>query len=102
MLSAFPTDAFLDILATAVETEGAADLVAGLFTGEPELGPGTVLADLDQPTYTGYAAQAVTIGSRRENGNGDIILPLGTMTFQPTNNTALPQTATGVWIGLCS
>jgi len=100
MLSAYPTAAFLDILADAITTEAGTDLVAGLFTNEPDLGPGTLIRDLDAPTYTGYALVPLTVGTRRGNANGDIIIPLGTATFQPTNNTNLPQTVKGVYLAL--
>lgn len=98
MLSGNPTTDFLDILATAIETAGASDLFVGLFTGSPTLGPDTVLADLPVPAYTGYARAAVTLGTRRGNANGDIIIPIAAVTFQPTNDTGLPITVTGWYL----
>jgi hypothetical protein len=99
MLAAVPTKAtFLDAIATAIETLGTTDLKIGLFTGSPTLSPDTVLADLTQPTFTEYALVAATIGTRRSDANGDIILPLGLATFQPTGGTSLPQTVTGVFV----
>jgi len=97
-MAANPTSTFLDILATAIETAGASNLKVGLFTGSPTLGPDTVLSDLTEPTYTGYARQTVTIGTRRGNANGDIILPLDPLTFAPTADVSPAQTITGYFI----
>jgi len=83
-LAATPTTQFLDRLATALETAYATNLKVGLFIGSPTLGPDLVLADLTEPGFTGYARAAVTLGTRRGNANGDIILPIASVTFQPT------------------
>jgi len=102
MLAATPTSTFLDVIADAIEAAAADDINIGLFTGAPTLSPSTVLADLVAlaPTFTGYAIVNVPFGARRGNANGDIILPLPQASFQPTNNTNLPETVTGMYIGM--
>lgn len=98
MLAATPSSTFLEVLAAAVEAVSGAGVRIGLFTGSPTLTPATLLADLVQPTYTGYTRPGVINGTRRGNANGDIIIPYGMVSFQPTNNAALPQTVTGVFM----
>jgi len=100
MLAAQPTSAFLDVLADAFEAAATTDLKMGLFTDDPTLTFATVLADLAPPTFTGYAAVAMTIGARRGNANGDIIEPLGMASFQPTVTPSPSQTVTGAYIYL--
>ena len=94
-LAATPTHQFLDRLATALETAYATNLKVGLFIGSPTLGPDLTIADLTEPGFTGYARQAATVGTRRGNANGDIILPLGTQTFQPSADPASEIIVTG-------
>lgn len=98
MLSMQPTLFFVDLVADAIEAAitGGTVKVAGLFTNDPStLNKDTVLADLTEPTFTGYARVAVAVGTRRTNVNGDQISPLGKQTFQPTATPASPQTVNG-------
>jgi hypothetical protein len=84
---------------TVTPQAGVNNLVAGLFTGNPSpLTVDTVLADLVEPTYTGYARQPLLIGPLRRDVDGNFIDPLGSVSFQPSDDTSLPQTATGVFI----
>ena len=84
---------------TITHTNAPLVLLAGLFTGNPSpLTIDTVLGDLAEPTYSGYARQALTIGSLRRDVEGNYIEPLGSVSFQPTDDVGLPQTATGVFI----
>lgn len=94
-LAATPSTGFLDRLATALETAYATNLKVGLFTGTPTLGPDMLLSDFVEPVFTGYARAAVSLGTRRGNANGDIILPIASQTFQPTADPATPQVVTG-------
>jgi len=96
--NAVPMHAFLDVLATAFETLFTANGKVGLFTAPATLTPDNVLADMIQPTFTGYAVSPFTPGTRRGNANGDIIIPLGTQTFQPTADPASPETVIGFFI----
>jgi hypothetical protein len=73
-------------------------LSVGLFTGAPTLTIDTVYADLTQPTYAGYATQSATIGALRGDAAGDIIIPLGTSTWQPTGAVSPEQTITGFFV----
>lgn len=103
MLSAQPSAAFLDILATAVEDAitGATAVHVGLFTAVAggTITEDTVLADLTLPTFAGYAPLVVAAaGSRRSDAAGDIILPMGTATFQPSGAVSPNQTAIGVYV----
>jgi len=101
MLSASPSALFQGVIADAIEADAAADINIGVFTGTPTLTPATLLADLTAlaPAYTGYAIVNNPFGTRRSNANGDIILPVGAATFQPTNDTGLPLTVTGSYLG---
>jgi len=99
MLAASPTTVFMSVLADALEADAADDINIGLFTNELTPGPGTVLGDLTAPTFTGYAVVNNPFGARRGNANGDIILPVGAATFQPTDTTNLPQTVVGSYLG---
>lgn len=73
-------------------------LEVGLFTGTPTLSPGTLLSDLSQPTYAGYATQTPTIGAIRGDAAGDVIIPLGTSTWQPTGVVSPEQESTGFFV----
>lgn len=77
-------------------------LTVGLFTGAPTLTADTVLADLTEPTFAGYARHAITIGTLRGDAAGDIIIPLGTTTFQPTGVVSPEQIITGFFVSLTS
>jgi len=100
MLAATPTTPFLDVIADAIVAAAPDDVNVGLFTGNPTLSPSTVLGDLTPPTFTGYAKVNVAFGTRRSNANGDLILPIPAASFQPSNNTDLPQTVTGISIDM--
>lgn len=101
MLSASPTTIFLEVIADAIEADAAADINIGLFTGAPTLTPATTLATLVAlaPGFTGYAIVNNPFGARRGNANGDVILPVGAATFQPSDDTNLPITVTGSYLG---
>lgn len=70
----------------------------GLFTGTPTRTLATVLADLTQPTYTGYALVTVPMEALRQDTLGNLIDPLNEADFQPTDAVGLPQTVTGVML----
>jgi hypothetical protein len=102
MLSGQPTFAFLDAIATAIETlfGSPAVMKVGLFTGAPTLDTTTTLSALVAlaPGFTGYAAATVTAHTRRSNGNVDQIIPMGTASFQPTAPVVSPVIVTGVYL----
>lgn len=93
-----PTLPFLTGVAANMIAGLLTSVKVGLFTNTPTLGRATVLSDLTQPTFTGYAEQAVTWGAAGEDNLGNIIYTGGLLTFQPSATTALPQTATGWYI----
>jgi hypothetical protein len=70
----------------------------GLFSAVDSLTVDTVYADLTQMTYPGYALQAATLGAIRSDAQGDIILPLGTSTWQPTGVVDPEQVAVGFFV----
>jgi hypothetical protein len=76
------------------------ELTVGLFMGAPTLTPDTLYTDLTQPTFAGYAPQTVTLGTLRGDAAGDIIIPLGTVTFQPTGVVSPEQVITGFWVAI--
>lgn len=84
----------------------AADMLAGqlaaaeaiLFTNSPPLGLATVLADLVQPTFGGYAPVTITWADAWQDANGDIILQSQALFFQPTTTANLPLVIFGAAI----
>lgn len=100
MLKGQPTLALLNAIEAAIAAipVGPATYELVLFTGNPTLTENTVLSDLTQPTYTGYASVPLTAGTVRRDGAGNVILPLGTATFQPTADPPSTITVTGVGI----
>lgn len=70
----------------------------GLFTGSPTIGQDTVLADLTEPTYPGYAKQAITAwqGPFRTEEN-DYELVGGMKLFQMDDATT-PTVVTGAFL----
>jgi len=101
MLAAQPSAFFLDMLQDAIDAAIAAGTLTkvGLYTNDPDtITVDTVLADLAEPVFTGYARGDITEGVRRSNVNKDIITPYGTQTFQPTADPATAQTVTGYFV----
>lgn len=68
-----------------------------LFTNDIELDEDTVVGDLTQPTFTGYAAKAVTLAAGADE-NGEPVLHGAPVAFSPTNATNLPQAIVGAAI----
>jgi hypothetical protein len=87
----------LDTIATALATS-LATAKLGLWTNTPTLSSSTLLADLTEPTFTGYAQVSLTTGARRSDAAGDQIIPMGTATFQPTATPTPAQTVKGVML----
>lgn len=102
MLSGQPTSAFIDHIETAIETlvsaVAPADGRIGLFTNSPVLSTATLMTDLTQPTFAGYAEVPVTVGSVRGNAAGDEILPLGMQSFQPSGAVSPAVTVNGFYL----
>ncbi len=69
----------------------------GLFTNQPVLTIATVLADLDQPVYTGYALETITWEPILEIFDGSWVNQGGLSLFQMTNNDN-PTIVTGCFI----
>lgn len=102
MLNAQPTLFLLDAIETAIAglATGTPPSVwkVGLFTGTPTLSEDTVLSDLTEPAFTGYARVAMTPGTIRRDAAGNVILPLGKASFQPTADPVGTITVTGVFV----
>ncbi len=94
--SSFFLQALFDIL------EANADVFSlwtiGLFTGNPTLSPSTVLADLDQPTFAGYAVVPVVPPALEIDANGNYVLTWPSALFQASGAVAPAQVATGVFL----
>lgn len=62
--------------------------------------PGSVSGNFTDPTYTGYASQAIGAwGSASIDGSGNATAAgAPNLTFQPTALTSLPQTIYGWWV----
>lgn len=70
----------------------------GLFTNTPTLSAATLIADMTEPTFTGYARVALTLEAVRRNAAGSYIEGFGSAHFQPSAGTGLPQIANGYFI----
>lgn len=94
----------LDTDIVTVATQAAAG-VAGplnaskmvLFINSPGLNKATVLADLTQPTYTGYAASALTWSTPIRNGQNRIATHTGLIPWV-MGDDLLPTTVNGYGI----
>lgn len=71
------------------------DLKALLFTNNPALSDATLLADLTEPTYTGYARQTITIKAARKDATGNRLLDFGLQTWQPSADPVAPVIVIG-------
>lgn len=94
-MPAVPTQTFLvevqaNMLAGILDTG-----FARLFQNNPVLDLETVLADLVAPTFTGYAPIAIVWSDPAQDADGNMIFVSNELTFQPTNDTNLPQTVMG-------
>jgi hypothetical protein len=98
MNAAQVTDKFLTLVDGYLRAGDLATPSMGLFTNTPTLSKGSLLADLVEPTYTGYARVALTLQAARRNANGDCIQGYDSAHFQPTAATLLPQSALGYFI----
>lgn len=89
--------AILNFLKTA--TTGPLDgAELNLFTNSPDFNNSALAAgDFVAPTFTGYAAAALT-WTVRSDSRGNLFLDGGPQAFAPTNATNLPQTINGAWI----
>lgn len=68
----------------------------GLFTNNHTPVHGDNASNYTEPTYTGYARQQPVFPSATFNGTlGEAQMVAPILTFQPTNNTGLPQNIYG-------
>jgi len=98
MLLAQVTDAFLSTINTALRGGILATPDMGLFINTPTLTVDSLLADLTEPTYTGYARAALVLEAVRKDLLGSYIQPFASALFQPTNNTNLPEQINGYFV----
>jgi hypothetical protein len=97
-----PTDYFFKkcILNVTIGTPGVAVLFGaklGLFTNTPPLSQTTVLADLTEPTFAGYAQQAVGWSAAFQQPDFSWATQGGLYTFQATNDLT-PTVVTGCFL----
>jgi hypothetical protein len=93
------------IVAAMVAATGAKgplnDAHVGLFTGQPSLDPGTVVGDLVEPTYAGYARQALDPAAWEppsvQTDGSVATMNCGCIHFRMTDNLA-PTSITGVFL----
>lgn len=98
MLAAQPTSKLLALIDGYLRGGALATPSVGLFTGSPALSEATVLADLSEPLFTGYARVPVTLESIRRTINGDFVEAYQSANFQPSAGTLLPETSSGVFL----
>jgi hypothetical protein len=94
--SSFFLQALFDILEATADVLSAWKI--GLYTGNPTLTPATLLADLTQPTFTGYALVDATPPDLEINANGDYVLTWPAALFQATADVDPAQIATGAFL----
>lgn len=85
----------LKIAAAGVGVLNAAKL--GLFTNTPPLSQTTVIGDLTEPTFAGYAQQAVTWSAPFEQPDFSWATQGGLYTFQATDDLT-PTVVTGCFL----
>lgn len=68
-----------------------------LFTNSPDIDKDTVAGDLTAPTFTGYAAAALTFAEVVDS-DGRKLASAGPITFSATNATNLPLTIRGAGV----
>jgi len=73
-------------------------LKMGLFTNNPSLSNNTVLSDLTQAGYPGYALAALTVKPVRKDANGNYIEDYGSAHFQPTSTDPTPLAVLGYFV----
>lgn len=67
-----------------------------LFTNQPDQNdPTLVIADLTQPTFTGYTAEAIATWVQYNDSESRPYLASTPIEYNPTNATNLPQTIRG-------
>lgn len=91
------TDYFLDLVADAIEA-GLLLPKIGLITALAVSSNKTVLADITQPTFAGYALIPAVPGPRRVDAPGNQIIPIDAVTFQPSGAVSPAQTAIGIFL----
>ncbi len=79
----------------AAATVLGADLKAVLFTNPISPNKSLVLADLTQPTYTGYLAQTVVLGAPARDPQRGIVAVAAGLTWQMTG-TPVPTVIYGI------
>lgn len=98
MINGQPTDYLLDAIWTWLSATFLATPKGGLYTNNPTLTRGTLLSDLTQPTFAGYAEVALVPEALVIDAQGNYILKFETVTFQPSGAVTPNQTATGCYI----
>ncbi len=97
LVNGVPTKAFLMALFDIIEA--AADVLSawkiGLYEGSPVLSRATVLSDLTQPTWAGYALVAETPPVIEESAGGDLVITWPAALFQPSGSVSPTAQATG-------
>lgn len=73
-------------------------LQIGLYTNNPALTVGTVLSDLTEPTFTGYARVTPVLEAEQVDAAGNQIEGFPSVHFQPTGGTGLPATVQGYFL----
>lgn len=99
MLASTPTDKFLDLLVGYFRGGAGATPFVGLFMGNPALSRATLLSDLTEPTFTGYARAMPSLAAAEVDGSGNRIADYPNCTFQPSAPVSPTETVTGVFLG---
>lgn len=82
----------------AISVDGPLDQAeVALFTNAWDFDTEPATADLEAPTFTGYADAAATFAANVDS-DGNPFIGCGVITFTPTNATNLPQTIRGAYV----
>lgn len=98
--AAQPSDKFLSLLDTAIRATPflilpQMGLIKTLAGG---LSAATVLADITQPSFAGYALEALTPTATRKNGVGDYVIGFNSAVFQPSGTVTPGEAVIGYFV----
>lgn len=99
VLTSATAKAILDAITLAGPTAGpASGLFAGLFTQNVPVTPQTVLTDLTEAAYPGYARLAVVWGADLVGANGAWDVPSGALEYRSTGVVSPSELVYGLFL----
>jgi hypothetical protein len=97
---AVPTTPFLRALFDILEAlpDVLSAWTIGLYQGAPTLSKDTILSNLTQPSWAGYAVATPGVPALQQAPNGDLLITWAAAVFQPSGAVSPTAVATGVFV----